>query len=495
MTRSSVGILVALAAFLIVALIVVTRPWDENDGFAVVSEPSAEEAGASSHGTPLAPRRERPEEPSSVDDDRASAAGESAATAASRPIRGSITGQVGDRHGDPLGAACVLIKSAKGFVRRVETDPTGGFTAKLPLGRYALTVDPASLAAELLPPWERDMTVNGVAQEAGFIDTVVTLTVEEPAATVALRLFRAARVAGRVIRADGTGVVGAQVRLQSLRPISMDAITVAEGEFLLKDVYPGEYRVELYLAAAEDPALRTLSVPIARDVVIDEGVHSRLADIVVGGACETLSGRVCDLDRAPIAGVKVVAYAVSAPGAARAHNWGSALAHAVTDESGIYLLAGLPAEKVRVRSIDYDHSKPVRETKTCWWGSQVEVDVRRGVANRAPDIEIPRTRLVTLRGKIEIGAGTVAASRAIRSGRDVDVTVEALESTDGNYGRPISLPVRIKVTDTLTFEWEFSLPHPAVVVVVRRSGTDDVVRREIIGAVEGVREEVFEMAP
>jgi len=302
----------------------------------------------------------------------------------------SITGRVVDDTGAPLADVPVRIETAAGapgddpLPTRLQSDRAGGFAALVFPGAYRLSASRPGYVLRRAP----------TADAAG----------KGPALTVALELMRGARLYGRVIDPRGGGASGARVRcvasaIEDLTvqngplPLAAEAAampsgaaralgstraTVADrdGRFVVDDLIPGRYRIEVAHPGAE---------PLRSDeLVLAPGERRDVGKLALQPGFP-VTGRVVDESGTPIDGARVV---VASGGTSAA----AAGLVALTDAGGQFALA-LPVGSYRLAA-----SASGRGT------AQVAVDVAAGSSPPALAIKLFRAE-ATLEGLIRDDGG------------------------------------------------------------------------------------------
>jgi len=259
---------------------------------------------------------------------------------------GSLRGRVVDERGNGLADATVGIDliPASGLWPSLETDGTGAWTSPpLPPGKYLLRAHRAGFTA-------RRTAIVTVEATAASPATV------EPTTLV---LLRTGEITGRVVADDGRPVAGARIHDRSAsveqlgviasplpgaaaaaalapgasprgegRMGTRQAVSAADGRFVLGDVPPGRLRIEI---------LQPSMVPFrGKPLVLPPGGHLDLGALTVSRAALVV-GRVIDADGAPVGGARVVV---------RSSDGAAAALYAITGVGGDFSLPLSPGDHI-----------------------------------------------------------------------------------------------------------------------------------------------------
>lgn len=262
---------------------------------------------------------------------------------------GTVHGRVVDDRGAPLSDATVRIDliPATGLWPPLETDGAGAWTSPpLPAGKYLLRARRPGFTARRTAIVE---VTPGDSPRAADATTLV--------------LVRTGEISGRVVTDDGAPVAGARVHDRSAaveelgvvssalpaaaaaaalppgaRPLTegrtgtRQAVTGADGRFVLADVPPGRLRIEI---------LQPSMVPFrGKPLLLPPDGHLELGALTLSRAA-LVSGRVSDADGMPVAGARVVV---------RAAAGASAALYAITGMGGDFALPLPPGDHTLVAS-------------------------------------------------------------------------------------------------------------------------------------------------
>lgn len=372
----------------------------------------------------------------------------------------TLAGRVVDPEGRPLVGATIHVDrdttTHPGIDRRgTEPAPDHHPAAETDAdGRFVL----ADLGA--------DERVDLRAHQAGYM-AVWLEGVAAPATDLRFVLEPTARVRGTVVDADGQSLVGARVtvasrptvpgsggRLVMGRAIEREATTLAEGDFEVIDVPPGEATIRAMAEGFAPGTSRTIEVPASREGMPREVRDLRL--VLERGA--VLEGRVLDAEDDPVAHAMV----------------GDGEVFARCDDAGEYRLEGLPPGPTEILASHPDHP-PHRVSHTIELG-----------AGRL-DLHFPPGR--TLEGRVVDADGQpVSHARVTLAGLRPHLDLErfATTSTDGVF-RLGPLPPGAMLVRAEREGWVPSTPrrleigdHPTepLVLVLGRGAT---VRGRVLG--------------
>ncbi len=251
------------------------------------------------------------------------------------PGTGIILGGIFDSTGVRISQARVLVFTDKKSSDPVETLELGGprweYRIELTAGKdYWLRVDPESLDGELSPT---------LGQAYVSLERDVEARMD-------LTVGRLATVMGRLVAADGGGIPGATARLIGQDPdllgFSLAGMTDAWGDFSIERVVPGTYRLR-FSRDADWVAPHPLEVEVEANRLSDVG------DIRVEAGRKSIRGSLVDQDSQPFSGLEILCYSNQVVGdGIPAHDMGSVLGRATTDENGVFRLRGLPAIQVKI---------------------------------------------------------------------------------------------------------------------------------------------------
>lgn len=419
---------------------------------------------------------------------------------------GSLAGDRGTIRGvvlDDSDAACPGIRvvlrtgDSRGSVAETDTNGEGRFAFEgLPHGRYTADLPAESLPEGMLGPWRAGTAPVGHGTD--YDAPVVEVSAGGGIFDVVLRVHGAATVVGRVVGPGGRPVEGAHLRLQSAavfgQPPSLcsDGTSNADGQFELREVYPGLYRLMVGPPRTEGPPQGTV-VPIDVDVS-GPGLHS-LGTIRIGEGRNRIRGSLVDDEGVPYSGLQVICFPAEDPGPGRVgHTLAEVLASAVTDRQGRYLLEGLPDAVVSVYvTVDYEPGRP-GAGKPAWWVEPYRLDLRGQVSDyEVPLLMVERSRPFTWIGVVDLDPGQARARRPNLG--DVRVTVALADPAARRVPhRPWpwehrgTLDVRFD-EEAGGFLWTCETPHPAVRIRISAHRKEAILTELEVTPVPDGREE------
>lgn len=247
------------------------------------------------------------------------------ATTASSAVTGSITGQITDTNGTPLGNATVSLQGVSGHQRshrQITTDANGDYTLSNVLaGDYVIR-----------------------AADRGYLpNTSASFTIaagDNTAPTVQLTALVYGTVTGQVTDTSGNPLANAVVRLHpasgamlSHQASRLLAVTDANGNYTLNDVPAGDYVV-----AARDHRYQSST---SDTFTISAGDNTaptlQLSKLIYG----SLAGQVTDTSGNPLANTRIILRPATLPIGGTRHN--GPFFFAVTDAQGNYSLSDVLA--------------------------------------------------------------------------------------------------------------------------------------------------------
>lgn len=305
------------------------------------------------------------------------------------PETGSIHGSILDSTGARLDQGRVLVFADRKLTSLVTTlkleGPELEYRCELPANQgYYLLVEPQSLGSGYVPALARSRKsaiptapTHSELEYLGYFTKYFVALEGGEEVRRDLEVGLPARATGRLLERDGRPISGALARLsgidESIAGLSEDCITDEHGVFAFAEVYPGNHRLTFSMASEWSP-------PTAHDVAIAGGEDRDLGDFRAGGGQSTIRGRVVDQDGEPFPGLPILCYSDQpVEEGLPAHDMGSVLGRATTDESGLFELAGLAAIPVKVTlTPDYDPGSIQGPGHPAYWEYPVLVDLQHG---------------------------------------------------------------------------------------------------------------------
>jgi hypothetical protein len=388
----------------------------------------------------------------------------------SRIPPGILSVRVLDESEMPLAGVIVRLVANRTLAITERTDRGGRADVELPPGRYRIEVEPATLPHAVLAPYAQDLDAPGTWAK-GLGPTIVDLKTEERR-DVVIHCRPAGIVRGRVVLAGGRPVVGAMVRLQGQRAeylpsMCFDATTDFAGRFEMRDVYPADYRVQVFLIECDDVAVRSIPSPIPFVFTMKSGGEHVVPDIVVSiGEC-TIRGRFVDENGVPLEGVVVACYPARLDGGVPNS---LPFGHATTDLGGRFEFRALPPERVRIAApADYHPTMPVLERKAANFLDPIVVDLGGAQLIDVGDVRLDRSRPLIVRGVVLLDPEFVRLTN--RSFRDLVLEI----GPEPGFVIPADWPRRAPFhlgrialdPQTGAFECAVETPHPPVVLELR----------------------------
>ncbi len=391
---------------------------------------------------------------------------------------GIVRGRVVDPHGNPVAQARVVAGDRWVETAPVSVDERGAFAFELPLGRYGIKVDGASLPPLYVPPHVQDrFPPHFMGTPPGLFAALAVL--ERPGDTVDVLLtvnFRNV-VSGYVFDSAGNPVEDVNVRFQNLQAgyqgVHFDDLTDSSGYYQFDAVHPGRYRPEISMG--RDHRLAAISRPFLVDVDIGPA-PLQMAPIILGVGPKTLTGRVVDQDGEPFPDLNVMVFVKEfLPEGAIPYGMGAKLALVSTDVAGRWTATGIPSVRVGIQ-VSPDGARPGRDDRL--------------LARFVPQITLDLKRLPDA---VDTGTQVAERSRPFRLSGRIEVTDPALqpsfvkvwiEALDGQLGDRRDDPPNLELLEVDhgdgTFSWRCETPFEAVVLTVTDRLETSIVRREVV---------------
>lgn len=335
----------------------------------------------------------------------------------------------------------------------------------LELGSYYPLVDPDSLPPGLAPPGL--MEVRSPAQAPGFFQRTVELTADHPDQELEIPLVRGASILGRVLGPDGP-LQGVQVRCQSTTPglegLAEDALTDADGRYLIDRILPGKHWMEVFTGEAH----RELSRPGPVEFEL-RPAEVRQEDFTLGSGGCRVAGLVLDQDDEPFPDLNVLAFysrPFHLPGPRLTYT--NCAGWARTDAHGRFAFEGLFPTTAPLRTTIVvepyfmepkyrDPENPIGKT------ASTHVQLRPGSQVTLPALVVHRSRPFRVEGQVQAPEGAPL--------RDLRVTVLSPRTIPQGLPAPESARTRIetvRVDSEGRFSWTCETPREAVTLRVTR---------------------------
>jgi hypothetical protein len=373
---------------------------------------------------------------------------------------------------DPLGfgVPAVRVRILRGSEERaVHTEEDGRFQARgLPVGLYAVRIDPRSLPPDLLVMSGSDSEEDAPGGSPGLL----RLTAGEER-EVELRVVQVAQVSGAVVDLGGAPLVAARVALSSSGSVGAVTRTDVNGRFSFAQVRPGSCWLRVEAGSLE--SLRPGQLPLPQRFEVVGGQRLDLGRLVAGAGGHVLEGRVEDSSGTPLSGERVVC-------TDRVGEGRPVLAWAATDERGRFRLGRVPSALLEVAV-----TAPDRRGRPAPVGLQVDT---RGAAEQ---VDLGVLRVEREANYRLSGSALVDPSWAAASGFDpwqVEVQVRSLEAEPGPSPLGDAALLARFPEATSGFSWSCATPHPAVELrfVLRSVAGDERSRSEVVRPRPGAAE-------
>lgn len=382
---------------------------------------------------------------------------------------GCIAGEVRDSRGPVAAGAVVVHFRALGTEGSFECPVSADGTfliERVPAGTYRLEVKETTLPG-YLGPSRRSASGSG-SDPPGLGPVTVKIPEQGGTFQVVLRVFAEAVVSGSVLGPDDEGVSGVQVRLQcraaATRYLCADGLTDPDGRYVIRKVYPGEYRTQLFQGDGTPERYAGLAHPAPLELTVEEGRRLELPPLRLGGGSGSIEGVVLDQDELPVPDLPVLCYLGEPVDTGDVpHDWNSALQRVSTDRGGRFRLHGLPAVRVKVQ-IAPDGYLPSRSlTKNLLARHVPPSSLDLGVEPKQDlgIVRVVRSRPYVLEGRIQLDPQW-AAQHGVRV-EQLEVRVFDAATGASEPRQPLGDP---EVGSDGTFHWECQTPAGAILVEI-----------------------------
>jgi protocatechuate 3,4-dioxygenase beta subunit len=233
------------------------------------------------------------------------------------PSTALIEGIVVDTFGDVVPGARVEITQGPAAGRFDVTDVSGAYQIRgLPAGNHTLRTFAAGF----------DSAIQAVVLQVGE-QRRVDFTLESNTGELS------GAIAGRVTRADGTGVAGVTVRVVEGPIIGAEVVTDSDGDYVVRNLAAGTYTLEFTKTGFRDRRVTSIDVFEGRTTAVDVELQP-----TTGPGAGTLTGVVRDDAGVVLEGVLV-----------EVREGGTVVNSTETDDQGRYSITGLRAGTYSVR--------------------------------------------------------------------------------------------------------------------------------------------------
>gem|GEM_PF-2115015 len=402
-----------------------------------------------------------------------------------------IHGNIFDSRGARVSHGRVLVLAEKRDSVPIEVLELEGtereYRCELPSKQdYYLVVDPSSLGEGLIPSLVRSRKKSRRDQASlddlsNFTKIYVSLS-EGEVVRQDLMVGRLAMAMGRLLAMDGTPIPGALARLTAVEGhiagFSADALTGADGNFRIDEVFPGDYQLTFSRRETWNP-------PMPLEIQILGGEARDFGDIFAGGGQRSIRGMVVMQGGKPFEGLPILAFrGPKEAGAPSPFKMNAVLARAKTDASGHFDLQGLPETQVLVSlTPGFEPNVVGGAGHPAMWVPNVFVDLEDSLS--VVDIgthTVEESRPFRITGELQFDEAWLAAAGL----RKQDLV--AIITEDGEYPptkRPHRVPLheeRIAIdfdsgpgTNTDVFELTIETPRPEVELRFELSGLEPFV--------------------
>ena len=402
---------------------------------------------------------------------------------------GTIYGQVVDSLGHQVSEATVLAFIGSKQVAQASLQGNNSqFVLQLPANStYGLMVDPDSLAHGLIPPLLETRHGLLMAKRLQPNDPyffVKHQVVVQPGVEhkLDLRVGLPAKASGRILDPLGIPVPKVLVRLTSLERHhgiqSEDSITNELGEFFMPEIFPGDYRLNIYVDPALVPAEADWSIPPPTDMTFAPGQSQNFGDLFLGRGDKTIVGWVVNQDGLPFAGLPILCYSNEpVEEGVPAHRMGSALTRVTTDARGYFELKNVEAIAVKISCTpDYSPGQALGAGKPAMWEYPIELDLSKGPNFiDIGELVVDESRPFTISGNLIFD--TAWLQKPEHSKKDLRITISQVkgeELPEGIRRNPIN-QVRVPIDKKAnTFSYKVETPMTAVRLTFSLKGYPDL---------------------
>jgi hypothetical protein len=411
-----VVVALGLALLLVVIALLLHHALSGTEHASPVSDPTSSAVEADS---PPSGDDQTPELPQPESRDIESLAAADAASARDTSLRVRVTWAAdGTPAGDfSLQIVCWDIAEARRYARLVRTDARGEwFGSPMPPGRIT--------AYTLVGPSKTATVASGDAAE------------------IELQIPVGVTVNGLVTDAQGTAVGGADIWLSEPGNMQHGAVVARadeRGRFVLRGLVPSSEKYEVpghYLVARSEA-----HAPSGRTPLLGKRGETVEITLVVGGSCGTVRGTVLDSRHAAVAGALVrIGNQLLRMASPASGTLPTSAFEAITDEAGVFVVAGVPVGRLPVTGVAAGHS-PVETSCDVKSGDNELELVLPESARIAGTVRDARGRplagaTVWIEPHYELlGSDTTSGADGGYELRDVAVGLRQVHATEQDHGR------------------------------------------------------------
>ena len=321
-----------------------------------------------------------------------------------------VYGQLLSSSGGIVGKGNIRLQGKGDKSYEMPVDPQGGYCFKgLEPGTYRLLVVEGSLPEGYTSPFRQNTREQYKAYlSPGFFATDVEIHGDEEVKKD-IFVHMTASVEGTILGSKGEGIEGASVRLASVTPglgsLSLDTISDANGNFLVKDVIPGHYRTNVMFG--ERHPYEGISKPEPQKVRVIAGQRTSVVIQLGMGKC-WIAGKVLNQDGLPFSDITVLCWYYSDPEdvayGERRYTWTDQAGSTKTDADGNFVLEGLYPSMVKVmfEPNGYEPTQKLWDEnhKLVRWGEQVKVDLHRDQSVQLDPVTLVESRPYIVEGQL-----------------------------------------------------------------------------------------------
>ncbi len=392
---------------------------------------------------------------------------------------GSIVGHVVDSLGRIQQDATVLVFAKGELLQSLKLQPpTFEFRISLPSNHtYGLLVDPHSLPSGLLPPLvhPRQPSLSGQnfdPLDLDFFAQSMVSVVANQTTQLELPVALPASVQGRVLDAQGFPVPKVLVQLECLDAsrsnLFLQAVTDTNGIFSCNEVFPGPYRLLLFLDEV-DESQHPGAAPPPLDVSIEAANLFDFGDLYLDPGSQSISGRILNQDGEAFPNLPVLCYSNQRVEAGlKPHNFSSVLAHTTTNQDGFFQLDGLAAIPVKISLTPNFKPGPARGPGfPAIWEPNIEVDLSQHPGHIDLGVyTVEESRPFFLSGNLQLDASW-AQNHNYHDVRLLLSQVESAQLAEGIRRNPIQNLLLRPNPENGHFQYAIETPMTDLVLEVR----------------------------
>jgi hypothetical protein len=410
---------------------------------------------------------------------------------------GVVYGTIRDHNDQQVTEGIVWVYERK---KRVAVAPLEGnqrqFSVELPAGKqYGFMVNPDSLAHEMVPPLAKSRVTGLMAQRLPknhpdfYLKSVVEVKPGDQR-RMDLAVSIPAKASGRIFNPKGEPVSKATVRLTKHGTLSgqlnEEDRSNFHGDFVIPEVFPGEYMVSIFTDPEFAPAKAGWNPPSMKNITIHPGQDYDFGDIYLGLGRKTVVGWIVNQDGDPFSGLPVLCKSNEVDAEGAESRYGMHLTRVVTDIEGRFELKHLDSIPVSISiTPDFYPGQAMGQGKPAMWENLVKLDL----SDSPPLVDVGELVVHESR-PFEISGGLVFdpawLAKAGNNKRDLKITIGQVEGEqlpEGIRRNPIK-ELRVPIDwMASTYGYKVETPMTAVRITFSMPGYSElrfVVRPEAL---------------